>query len=209
MATMANPRYIRGEFDHTNHRVVALETAYGEIHSTNQPRVLGATTEWYPTEIRLPEGYNDRLPFLLHEDSTRYDFDPEKQVIVIEYPDADFSPRAIRAALVDLAKHAANYELAKTDWYVIRMQETGKDIPESIRQRRQEIRDKSQRYEREIAKASVKDLNDFTITYGLEEGDLEKPEPEMPPGGDGSLWITDATSPDQEGKPVKPAEEKE
>ena len=43
--------------------------------------------------------------------------------------------------LIDQARNSARAELLKTDWYIIRKQETGKEVPQDILQLRSKIRE--------------------------------------------------------------------
>lgn len=205
---MPASRYLRAEYDFDNNRVVALENVLGQVHNTHNPRVLGARTEWVEVETRLPAKYNPRFDYLLHADDVRFGFDPDTQVVTIEYPRADFTPNSLRILLKDQAKEAARRELSDTDWYVVRMMETGTPIPPEVLARREEIRSLSNEYVEQLDVASPVELDNFEVNYGTKpEKNIPKPNERDPVvrGGDGSEWITDASEPGQKGNPVEPA----
>ena len=56
------------------------------------------------------------------------------------FPDADFSVKAVKAELKQLAKRQANQELSLTDWYVLRKVETGEAIPAEVTVVRESVR---------------------------------------------------------------------
>lgn len=71
----------------------------------------------------------------------------EKRQIESENPPhvLDISPEQLEVILENDKRRSSNEEnrryLSDTDWYVVRLQETGKEIPEEILQKRQEARD--------------------------------------------------------------------
>ena len=199
---------MRAEYDHENNRVVALETDDGRITGTNSPRVLGAPTEWIGVDIVYPDGYDARFNSLLRAVSVEYAYDAQNNRITVQYPDADFSPEAIRARLFAMVKNAAGSALGETDWYVVREMETETPMPSEVKARRAELRSMTDAYEAEIAQIADEDLNNWTFAFDGEVDAKAAPSVAGPvPGGDGKPWVTDATKPDQEGKQVRQAKD--
>lgn len=196
------------KYDKTNNLVVSLRSADGREMRTHNPIILGAETEWVPTVVQYPEGYDPKFHGLMQADSMEFAYNAEQNVVEVRFPNADFSPASIRKALKAMAKDAAGFALAPTDWYVIRSAETGKPIPQDVKAERDRIRQKADSYDSQIGTLPDTGLSDFVITYGNEPGQPPTP-PVIPKGADGREWVTDATHPSQEGNPVKPVDEVE
>lgn len=197
--------YVEAEYDHENNVVVALRSSDGREVLTHNARVLGAPTEWLPTQTVYPAGYDSRFNGLLHSDQLMFAHDEDRGVIRVEFPQADFSPGAIRQELIRKSNMMANKILQETDFYVIRQVDTGKPMPTEIAQTRSAVRAKSDDYARQIAAASEEELLHIKVTYGTEPGQ-PTPSPKPVRGADGRLWVTDATHPDQQGNPIEPVE---
>ena len=199
---------MRAEYDHNNNRVVAIENDNGQVTTTTTARVLGAETEWVPARIEYPEGYDQRFNSLLNPMQVRYDYEAATNEVVIRYPEADYSPAAIRQELVSMIKSAARQMLNMTDWVIIRSFETGEEAPDDIRSQRAAIRSRSEEFEEQLKSVADADLTSFTFSFDTEApNDDPRPEPEPVKGADGREWVTDASSPEQEGNPVQPIEE--
>lgn len=205
---------VRAEYDRKNNRVVALEDDEGRVRYTGESYELGAPTEWVPVIAVYPPGYTARFSSLLHgpskhgiaKESIRYTYDSDSNQVLMEFPEADFSPSQQREALRTIAKDTARYELSKTDWYVIRQIETGKPIPSSVVAEREALRSKADNYLEEIDTLPDASLAEYNITFDSDEpGRPVKDEP-APKGADGREWITDATAPGQEGSPISPVD---
>ena len=201
--------YIEAEYDHDNNRVVTLKTARDTLQTTHNPRVLGAKTEWVQVETRYPEGYDPRFDSLLNIGQLSFTYDPKKNMVIVEFPEADFSVDAVRRTLRDMINQQANNELRNTDWYVIRKMETGKPIPADVSATRDGVRAKANRYTAELASAPDSELNSFSVSFGEEPQKPATTEEPVAKGGDGKEWRTDATAPGQEGNPIHPVEEAE
>jgi len=71
----------------------------------------------------------------------------EKRRMEAEHPPhvLDISPEQLEVIVENDKRRASNEQnrryLSDTDWYVVRLQETGKEIPEDIILKRQEARD--------------------------------------------------------------------
>jgi len=67
---------------------------------------------------------------------------------------------------VDQIKSDANDVLEHTDWYVVRKQETGESIPQSVLDHRSKVRSLSDKFESEVnALESVSEVQDYSHTY--------------------------------------------
>lgn len=63
-------------------------------------------------------------------------------------------------------KERANNVLAKTDWYVIRKQETGESIPQSVIDHRAKVRSLSDQFESDVnALESVSEVQAYSFEY--------------------------------------------
>jgi hypothetical protein len=73
---------------------------------------------------------------------------------------------------IDAIKERANTVLSETDWYIIRKQETGESIPQSVIDHRAKVRSLSDKFETDVNKLeSVSGVQDYTFDYP------ESPEP--------------------------------
>jgi hypothetical protein len=73
---------------------------------------------------------------------------------------------------IDRIKERANSVLSETDWYVVRKQETGESIPQSVIDHRAEVRLLSDEFESDVnALESVSEVRDYAFEYP------EPPEP--------------------------------
>ena len=198
---------MRAEYDHDNNRVIAVENESGRVTATQSARVLGGSTEWVPARIEYPEGYDQRFMSLLRPLSVRYDYDADTNEVVVRYPDADFSSEAIREELRQMIRGAARQVLNQSDWYIVRSVETGAPIPDQVREERDGVRRRVDEFERELEHTADDRLHDFSFTFTTDiPNHNARPKAERPPAnGDGSLWVTDATHPGEQGKPVRPA----
>lgn len=209
---MPQINYVSAEYDPSNQRVVSLKTDTGEIQGTFEPRVLGAPTEWVPVRTILPVGYDSRFDGLRFKNTSpenpamRFAYDESQNIVTLDFPQADFSPAALREALSGQIRIAANLALAPTDWTVIRQMETGKAVPEDVKAARSLIRLKVDEYDQKLTDTPDADLNAFAINIEGESGPTFPGDAGVAPDGDGSEWITDATAPDVRGTPVRPAE---
>lgn len=200
---------MRAEYDYTNNRIVAIEQDNGRVAATNNPRVLGARTEWLPVSVVYPDGYDERFMGLLHADSVEYQHDADKNIVIVKYPDADFSADAIRAQLIEASKLMAKNELNLTDWVIVKAMETGTPVPQDIADARAKIRQKSNEMEQSVRDADDADLSDMNVTFGPVPTAEQSPPVDAVEGGDGSEWVTNATAPGEEGKQVRPAKPNE
>lgn len=200
---------MRAEYDFQNNRVVSLEMDDGRVVSTNNPRVLGASTQWLPVVVVYPDGYDQRFHALLNPGSVEYRYVETGNRVEVHYPDADFSPATVREHMRSQIKNAARTRMSNTDWYLVRKVETGADVPDDIAAERQAIRDKEAAYQQQLDATSDADVPNFTFTFTTDEPkqattsatDIGGPVR----GGDGREWITDATHPDEKGNPVRHA----
>lgn len=198
---------MRAEYDHTNNRVVQVETDNGRQTATQNPRVLGAKTEWLPAHVVYPDGYDARFQALLRPLSVRYDYDAETNEISVHYPDADFNPEAIRSQLREMIRGSARQVLNQTDWYFVRKVETGKDVPAEVVEEREGVRQKAETFEADLESIPDSDLSDFNFTFGTHMPEKFQAKPAEPvKGADGKHWVTNASSPEEEGQPVRPAQ---
>lgn len=195
--------HVRAEYDRANNRIVALEAMSGDVYSTDTPRVLGAETEWLNVDVRYPEDYHPNYPYLLKRQYTAYSYDEDRNVVVVSYPESDFSPEAVRAAMEAMINDTAKSLLGNTDWAIVRQAETGKSIPPEIIAERQSIRDRATKMKADLRALRDAELDSFEVMWT--DGESSTPEQHVAPGGDGSEWVTDATTPDQKGKPQRPA----
>lgn len=196
---------MRAEYDRTNDRVVAVETDDGRITPTHNPRVLGATTEWLPAEVHYPTGYEARFQNLLGN-VTQYALNDAGNVVVVSFPEADFSPAALRGALREGVDIAAQRALGRTDWAVIRKVETNEPIPGEIVGERRAHRARAAELKAQIAALADKDVPAFDFTFDTDTPGRPAPRAAAASvkGGDGREWVTDATAPGEHGEPVRP-----
>ena len=77
-----------------------------------------------------------------------------------------------QANKIDQIKQRANSVLSETDWYVVRNQETGESIPQSVIDHRAEVRSLSDQFESDVnALESVSKVQEYSFEYP------EPPEP--------------------------------
>lgn len=73
----------------------------------------------------------------------------------------------LKAEKIKQVKRHAHNLLSETDWYVIRFQETGEEIPEHILAERQQIREWSDMAEQEILTLStIEEVKNYVIEKG-------------------------------------------
>jgi hypothetical protein len=73
---------------------------------------------------------------------------------------------------IDQIKKRANGVLSETDWYVVRKQETGEPIPQSVIDHRAKVRSLSEQFESDVnALESVSEVQEYLFEYP------EPPEP--------------------------------
>lgn len=108
--------------------------------------------------VREPEAFIPRFGRLLG--SAEFELLDDGRVLQT-YPSADFSVEAVRGELSRMAREAANRELTKTDWYVMRKVETGAEIPEKILSLRNSIRDHIDWIDDDLAKRAPRELVDY------------------------------------------------
>jgi len=73
---------------------------------------------------------------------------------------------------IDRIKERANSVLSETDWYVVRQQETGEAIPQSVIDHRAKVRSLSDGFE--------DDVNNLDTVSEIQEYSFEYPEPPEP-----------------------------
>jgi hypothetical protein len=201
---------MRAEYDHTNNRVVQVENDDGRMTATHNPRVLGAKTEWLPAHVVYPDGYDARFTTLLRAMNVRYDYDEDSNQVTVHYPDADFSPEAIRNELREMIRGSARQVLNRTDWYFVRKMETGKDVPAEVVEEREAVRQQAEKFEADLGNTPDGDLTDFSFTLGTDVPNPVQAKPASPvKGADGEQWITDASAPGEQGNPVRRAKKGE
>jgi len=67
---------------------------------------------------------------------------------------------------IDRIKERANSVLSKTDWYIIRKQETGESIPQSVIEHRAEVRSQSDHFESDVnALESVSEIREYSFDF--------------------------------------------
>lgn len=77
------------------------------------------------------------------------------------------SVEELKAEKIKQVKRHAHNLFSETDWYVIRFQETGKEIPEHILAERQQIRERSDMAEQEILTLStIEEVKNYVIEKG-------------------------------------------
>lgn len=92
----------------------------------------------------------------------------------ISYTVADVTPSLSKAqsAKIDQIKTDAKDVLKHTDWYIVRKQETGESIPQSVIDHRAEVRSLSDQFESDVnALESVSEVQNYSFDYP------EPPEP--------------------------------
>jgi len=73
----------------------------------------------------------------------------------------------LKAEKIQEVKRQAYNLLKETDWYIIRQQETGKEIPQDVLDKRQSIRNQAEVIEQEISKLETKEeLRNYQIELG-------------------------------------------
>jgi hypothetical protein len=86
----------------------------------------------------------------------------------IAYTITDLTPTLSEAqsAKIDQIKSDANDVLEGTDWYVVREQETGESIPQSVSDHRSKIRSLSDKFESDVnALDTVSDVQNYDYSY--------------------------------------------
>lgn len=200
---------MRAEYDHTNNRVVQVETDDGRKIPTYEARVLGSETEWLPVQVEYPVGYEARFHTLLNPDNIRYDYDEEQARVIVRYPEADFSAEAIRANLAQMIRDRVKIMLGETDWAIVRSVETGKSVPDDISSEREMLRGRADSLLAALDNTADEDLVNFDFTFDYDEPGRVYATSVVVEGADGREWITTATHPGEEGDPVRPAEDDE
>jgi len=67
---------------------------------------------------------------------------------------------------IDAIKQRANSVLSETDWYLIRKQETGESIPQSVIDHRGKVRSLSDQFEAEVNNLkSASEVLDYSFSY--------------------------------------------
>ena len=73
----------------------------------------------------------------------------------------------LKAEKIQQVKRQAYNLLKETDWYIVRQQETGKEIPQDVLDERQSIRNQSEVIEQEISELETKEeLRNYQIELG-------------------------------------------
>lgn len=73
----------------------------------------------------------------------------------------------LKVEKIEQVKRQAYNILKETDWYIVRFQETGKEIPEHILAERQQIREWSDMAEQEILTLStIEEVKNYVIEKG-------------------------------------------
>ena len=68
---------------------------------------------------------------------------------------------------IEQVKRKAYNLLSETDWYIVRQQETGKEIPQDVLNERESIRNQSEVIEQEISELETKEeLRNYQIELG-------------------------------------------
>lgn len=201
--------------DPKTHAVVAIRNSDGTVQNpySNLPVVDKIDGVWRPLRVMLPEGYLPDFQHLLGN-NVAYVFDPDEEIVYRTYPDADFSVEAVKNSKREMANTAAKQYFDRTDWYYIRNMETGKKIPDDVAAERKRIRKRLDEIQNEIEALSEDEVLDYQVsiapvqeTVGGEQPEEVKEEPEggVAVGGDSRPWITDASSPKEQGNPVRHA----
>lgn len=157
------------EWDPTTNNVVQIKNddpQPGQHGSgfTGANRTTGAKTTWYPLSVDYPEDYVPRFPHLLGPGIMTL----EEGTVHHRFPQADFSERAVRGALVDEVKRTTGQALAQSDWYVIRKFETGEPIPDEVKIERLQIRAQGKAQQQAARAAAPSDLLDFDTSVKIE-----------------------------------------
>lgn len=160
-------------------------------------------TRWVDMVVEYPEDYEPEHHALLGRQSI-YSYDQDEDIARQTFPDADFSPDAIRASLISRVNETAAQELHRTDWYVVRFVETGDAVPEDVQSERNSIRERVHHWKTLINRASEAELPDFKVDFN---GQKQEPQDVLiaarPKGSDGAAYVTDATHPSQTGAIVR------
>lgn len=109
-----------------------------------------------------PDPYLPALPELLGPAVVRWD--PDNNVLMREWPQARYTPDAVRAGLTALVNTMARSTLSVTDWAVVRQLETEDPIPDAISAHRAAVRAWSKERKATLATASPADLLAFSVT---------------------------------------------
>lgn len=112
--------------------------------------------------VQNPEDFIPRFPSLLGSSVFTKMADGRVRQT---FPHADFSVSAVRAELVRQLKTAAEQELWRTDWVVVRKMETGKEIPAEIGAMRQKIRDHVGWVVDDLGKTDARSLVEYRWTF--------------------------------------------
>lgn len=170
------------EWDATTGNVVQIrndDPATGGTSSgfTGADRTTGAETTWYPLEVEYPDDYVPRFPHLLGPGRMTL----EDGTVHHRFPEADFSEKAVRSALVDEVKRVTRYALAETDWYVIRQLETGEPAPADVSADRVRIRAAGKSKQQQVRQAAPSELLDFdTSVKAVDRSWTPPPVPSHP-----------------------------
>lgn len=112
-------------------------------------------------QSRYPDPYLPSLPELLGRAVVRWD--PDSNVLIREWPGADYTPETVRAGLRRLIDQNARMVLAETDWAVVRQMETDEPIPADVKTYRSSVRAWTSERKSTLATASVGDLLSFNV----------------------------------------------
>jgi hypothetical protein len=100
-------------------------------------------------------------------DGERIELTDEEKQQVLERRQANQPELAeAQSAAIGEIKTAARDVLTRTDWYVIRKQETGESIPAPISDHRDRVREQSETFETDIkALNSVESVQKYSFSY--------------------------------------------
>tara|TARA_R100001440_G_scaffold12193_5_gene21499 strand:+ start:368 stop:850 length:483 start_codon:yes stop_codon:yes gene_type:complete len=104
-------------------------------------------------DLVIPNGYDSRI----HDLGEIY-FDSAAQCFRKDTVDKTWTKtlEEIKEQAISNFKHRIGSELAKTDWYIIRKNDNGEEIPSEIQEARQDLRNTSDTVENEINALTTK-----------------------------------------------------
>lgn len=167
---------LRAEWDPVARLVIAfLDDADPDRprQSTGAPTTPGVTPVVVPVVSNYPDPYLSRLPTLLGPAVVRWD--ASANVLVREWPAADYNPTAVRAGLLRLVNDEGRFALGLTDWAVVRQMETEEPIPTDVAAQRTAIRAWLKERKATLAAAAPADLLIFETTAPAPAADLTQP----------------------------------
>ncbi|ABS03193.1 hypothetical protein [Kineococcus radiotolerans] len=156
---------LQAEWDPVGKTVIAFlddTDAFRPRQATGAAPTPGVATVVLNVQSVWPDPYLPLLPDLLGPAVVRWDADTN--TLVREWPQARYTPDAVRAGLTALVNTLARTTLAVTDWVVVRQLETEEPVPEAIAAHRSAVRAWTKERKATLQAASPAGLLAFDLT---------------------------------------------